>query len=69
MLMWTKTTYGASHCIVAIALGQKWVVGNAVTINGDIANKLLSGYQWYQKGPFGERIALGNLDLADMLWG
>jgi hypothetical protein len=65
--MWAKTTNGASHCIVAIAHGQKWVVGNATPINGDIANKPLSGCQWYQKGPSGKRIAPGNPDFADML--
>ncbi len=43
--MWEKTTNGASHCVVAIAPGQKWVAGNAMTINGDIANKPLSGRQ------------------------
>jgi hypothetical protein len=30
-----KTINGASHCIVAIAHGQKWVVANAATINVD----------------------------------
>ncbi len=28
MLMWAKMFDGTSHCIVAIAHGQKWVVGN-----------------------------------------
>ncbi len=45
MPMWAKTTNGASHCIMAIAPGQKWVVGNAVTINGDLANKPPFGCQ------------------------
>ncbi len=41
--MWANATNGACHCIVAIAHGQKWVVGNATPINGNIANKPLSG--------------------------
>jgi hypothetical protein len=69
MPMWAKMTNSASHCIVAIAHGQKWVVGNAVTINGDVANKPSSGCQWYQKGPSSKRIAPSNPDFADMLWG
>ncbi len=67
MPMWAKMTNSASHCIVAIAHGQKWVVGNAVTINGDVANKPSSGCQWYQKGPSSKRIAPSNPDFADML--
>jgi hypothetical protein len=50
-------TNGASHCVVAIAHGQKWAVGNAAIIKEYSANKPLSGCQWYQKGPFGVRIA------------
>jgi hypothetical protein len=50
MPMWAKTTNGASHCVMAITNGQKWVVGNTVTINGDVADEPLSGCQWYQKG-------------------
>jgi hypothetical protein len=38
-LMWAKMTDGVSHCVVAIAHGQKWVVGNAATINSDITNE------------------------------
>jgi hypothetical protein len=41
MLMWAKMIDGASHHVVAIAQGQKWVVGNATTINSDITNKPL----------------------------
>jgi hypothetical protein len=67
--MWAKMTDGTRHWIVAIAHGQKWVVSNAVTINGDVTNKHSSSCHWYQKGLFGERIVLGNLDFADMLWG
>ncbi len=67
MLMWAKMTNGASHHVVAIAHGQKWVVGNAATINGDSANEPLSGRQWYQKGLSGKRIAPGNPNFADML--
>jgi hypothetical protein len=67
--MWAKTTNGTSHCIVAIANRQKWVVGNAVTNNGNVANEPSCGHQWYQKGPFGKRIAPGNSDFADMSWG
>jgi hypothetical protein len=67
--MWTKMTNGASHCIVAIAHGQKWVGINAMTINGNIANEPLSGCQWYQKGPSGKRIVPGNPDFAHMSWG
>jgi hypothetical protein len=44
-------------------------VSNAVTINSDVANKPLSGHQWYQKGPSDKRIAAGNPDFSDMLWG
>jgi hypothetical protein len=69
MPMWAKMTDGPSHCVQAIAHGQKWVVGNATTINGDVADGPLSGCQWYQKGPSSKRFALGNLDFADMLWG
>jgi hypothetical protein len=67
--LWANTTNGASHCIVVITHGQMWVVGNIVTINCDVANadKPLSAHQWYQKGPSGKRIVLGNLDFADML--
>jgi hypothetical protein len=36
------------------------MVRNATTINGDVASKPLSGRQWYQKEPSGERIAPGN---------
>jgi hypothetical protein len=68
-LMWAKTTNSASHCIVAIAHGQKWVSGNAATINGDVADEPSSGRQWYQKGPSGKRIALVNPDFPDMLLG
>ncbi len=39
MPMLAKITNSASHCIVAIAHGQKWVVDDATTINGDVANK------------------------------
>ncbi len=60
-------TKGASHCIVAITHGHKWVVGNTTTINGEVANKPSSGCQGYQKGPSGKRIALGNPDFADMV--
>ncbi len=52
---------------MAIAHGQKWVVGNASTIIGDIADEPLLSRQWYQKGPSGKRIAPGNPDFADML--
>ncbi len=45
--MWTKTTNAASRYVVAITHGQKWVVGNAATINGDIADEPLSARQWY----------------------
>jgi hypothetical protein len=47
MPIWAKITDVASYCIVKIAHGQKWVAGNAATINGDIANKPWSGCQWY----------------------
>jgi hypothetical protein len=68
-MMWANITDGASHHVVAITHGQKWVVSNVATINGDIANKPLSSCQWHQKGPSGKRIVLGNPDFADMLWG
>jgi hypothetical protein len=61
--MWAKSTDGTSHCVVAIPHGQKWVVGNAATMNGDIADKPLSDRQCYQKGPSGKRIAPGNRTL------
>ncbi len=67
--MWVKTTDCTSHCVVAIAHGQKWAVGNAATINGEVPKEPSSGCQWYQKGPSGERIAPGNPDFADMSWG
>jgi hypothetical protein len=47
---------------------QKWVVSNATTINGDVANEPLYGHQWYQKGPSGKRITPGNPNFADMSW-
>jgi hypothetical protein len=69
-LLWVKTrTNVASRCIMAITHGQKWVVGNAATINGDINNKPLSGHQWYQKGPSSKGFVPGNPDFAGMLWG
>ncbi len=68
-LMWGKTTNSASHPVVAIAHGQNWFVSNTTTIDGDIANKPLSGCQCYQKGPSGKRIVPGNPDFANMLWG
>ncbi len=55
--MWAKTTDGAIDCIMAIAQGQMWVVGNAATIIDDIINKALSRCQWYQKGLSDKRIA------------
>jgi hypothetical protein len=69
MLMWAKKTNDASDCIVAVTHEQKWVVGNAATINGDVANEPSSGCQWYQKGQSGERIASGNPEFAGMPWG
>ncbi len=69
MPMWAKMTNNPSHCVMAIAHRQKWVVGNTTTINGDIANGPLSSCKWYQKGPSSKTIVLGNLDFADMLWG
>jgi hypothetical protein len=54
--MWVKTTDGPDHCVVAIANWQKWVAGNAVTINGDVADEPLSGCQWSKKGPSGKKI-------------
>jgi hypothetical protein len=47
MPMWAKTTNGAIHCVVAIAHGQKWVVGNVTTTNGDVADVPSSSCQWY----------------------
>jgi hypothetical protein len=67
MPMWAKMTNGTSHCIVVIAHGQKWVVGNAATINGNSADKPLSSCQRYQKGLSGKRIASGKPDFADMM--
>jgi hypothetical protein len=68
--MWANTTNGAtSHPVVAIAHRQKWVVNYTGTINGDVADKPPFGHQWYQKGRSSKRIAPGNPDFADMLWG
>jgi hypothetical protein len=67
--MWEKMTIGASHQVMAIAHGQKWVVGKAATINSDVTNKPLYGCQWYHKGPSSNKIALSKPDFADMLWG
>jgi hypothetical protein len=47
--MWANTTDGVSHHVVAIAHWQKWIVGNAATINGDVTNKPLSDCQWYRQ--------------------
>jgi hypothetical protein len=46
MPMWAKMTKGAGHCIMAITHWQKWVVCNAVTIKGDVADKPSSGCHW-----------------------
>jgi hypothetical protein len=64
--MWASTTDLAKYHIRAIAHQQKWVTGNAKTIIGNVANKPMPGCQWYQKGPFGKRIAPGNPDFAEM---
>ena len=64
--MWVSTTNLAKHRVVAIAHEQKWVAGNAEMITGNIADEPTSDRQWYQKGPSGERIALGNPNFADM---
>ncbi len=69
MPIWAKTTNVASHHVMAIAHGQKWIVGNTATINGAATNEPLSGCQWYQKEPSGKRIAPGNPDFFDKLWG
>jgi hypothetical protein len=55
--MWVLTTDLKKHRVVAIAHEQKWVVGNADTITGDVANEPSSNHQWSYKRPFGERIA------------
>jgi len=64
--MWVSTTDLAKHHVMAIAHQHKWVAGNAKTIIGNVADKPTSSRQWYQKGPYGERIAPGNPDFADM---
>jgi hypothetical protein len=58
--MWVLTTNLKKHRIVAIAHEQKWIVGNADTITGDVADEPLSNHQWSHIGPFGERIVPGN---------
>ncbi len=58
--MWVSTTDLKKHRIVAIAHEQKWVLGNADTITGDVADEPSSNHQRSHKGPFGERIAPGN---------
>ncbi len=65
--MWVSTTNLKKHRVVAIAHKQKWVVGNADMITGDIANELSSNHQWSHKGPFGKRIMPGNPEYMDML--
>jgi hypothetical protein len=65
--MWVSTTNLKKHCIVAIAHKQKWVVSNADTITGDVANEPSSNHQWSHKEPFGKRIAPGNPEYIDML--
>ncbi len=70
--MRAKTTNGASHCIMATAQGQKWVVGNVTTINGDngdVTDEPLPDHLCYQKGLSVKRIVPGNPDFADMSWG
>jgi hypothetical protein len=64
--MRVSTTNLAKHRVVAIAHEQKWVAGNAEMITGNVANEPTSDRQWYQKGPSGKRIALGNPNFADM---
>ncbi len=64
--MWVSTNDTKKHHVVAIAHEQKCVAGNATTITGDIANEPTSNYQWSHKGPFGKRIALGNLEYGNM---
>ena len=39
MPIWSMTTNGASHHIVAIAHEQMWVIGSDTMITGDVANK------------------------------
>jgi hypothetical protein len=58
--MWVLTTNLKKHCVMAIAHEQKWVIGNADTITGDVANEPSSNHQWSHKGLFGGRIAPGN---------
>ena len=65
--MWSVMTNGASHCVVAIAHEQKWVVSSDTTFTGNVANEPLSSRQWHQKGPSDERIASGYPDFKDML--
>ena len=64
--MWSVTTNGGSHCIVAMAHKQKWIVGSDTTITGNVADEPLSSHQWHQKGPSGERIAPGYPDFEDI---
>jgi hypothetical protein len=64
--MWVSTTDLAKHRVVAIAHEQKWVVDNAETITGNVADEPMSDRQWYQKGPSGERIAPGKPNFAGM---
>jgi hypothetical protein len=66
---WSMALAVALAMVLAITHGEKWVVGNTATINGDVADKPLSSLQWYQKGSSGKRILPGNLAFVDMLWG
>jgi hypothetical protein len=53
--MWVLMTNLKKHRVVAIAHKQKWVVGNADMITGEVANEPSSSHQWSHKGPFGDR--------------
>jgi hypothetical protein len=55
------------HHVLAIAHEHIWVTRDAGTITGSVADKPLPNHQWYQKGPFGKRIATGILEYMDML--
>ncbi len=64
--VWVTSTDGKRHRVVAIAHEQKWVAGIAATITGDVADEHASIHQWCHKDPFGERIAPGDPEHANM---